>query len=265
MRNTKNTTKRRLINNIRRINPQNCGDTNCSPLKYFDLHTSYRELCIEKITNAPYLLSFIKESGCSTIIGGGGLVYYGWLHVLRNLPKESIVWGIGLNLHGKRENGTYPSFFDFFKLVGVRDFGTKYRWVPCASCMHPFFSKIPPPSRDVVVYEHYEQPIALPQGCDFPRLNNGVRDMVTALKFIASGSTVITNTYHGVYWATLLGRRVVALPIWDSSRFFFFKHPPLIVNEFSLKDLNKTIRYDESLGECVNSNEKFHEDVSNSL
>jgi hypothetical protein len=41
---------------------------------------------------------------------------------------------------------------------------------------------------------------------------------------------VVANTYHGAYWATLLGRRViVAAPF--SNKFFGFRHEPVIVRD----------------------------------
>lgn len=34
--------------------------------------------------------------------------------------------------------------------------------------------------------------------------------------FLGSGETVITNSYHGAYWALLLGRRVLVYEPWCS-------------------------------------------------
>ena len=39
-----------------------------------------------------------------------------------------------------------------------------------------------------------------------------------------SGETVITNSFHGTYWALLLKRKVVCIPF--SSKFYGFRYPP---------------------------------------
>jgi polysaccharide pyruvyl transferase WcaK-like protein len=44
------------------------------------------------------------------------------------------------------------------------------------------------------------------------------------IDFIASGQTVVTSSYHGVYWAQLLGRRVICLPY--NNKFETFQHRP---------------------------------------
>lgn len=44
------------------------------------------------------------------------------------------------------------------------------------------------------------------------------------IDFIASGETIVTSSYHGVYWAQLLGRRVICLPYND--KFETFQHRP---------------------------------------
>ena len=41
------------------------------------------------------------------------------------------------------------------------------------------------------------------------------------IEFIGSGDVVVTNSYHGAYWATLLGKVVVAFP-W-ASKFYGLK------------------------------------------
>ena len=48
--------------------------------------------------------------------------------------------------------------------------------------------------------------------------------MEKVLDFLGSGETVLTSSYHGVYWATLLGRKVLAFPF--SSKFYTLKHKP---------------------------------------
>ncbi len=44
------------------------------------------------------------------------------------------------------------------------------------------------------------------------------------LEFIAKGETVVTSSYHGVYWAQLLGRKVICVPYGE--KFRTFQHLP---------------------------------------
>jgi hypothetical protein len=47
-------------------------------------------------------------------------------------------------------------------------------------------------------------------------------DFDEVIKFIGESETIVTNSFHGVYWATLMKRRVIGLP--TASKFFSLKH-----------------------------------------
>ena len=116
-------------------------------------------------------------------------------------------------------------------LIGSRDWdqeepGGKVVWVPCPSSQHLFFDAPSSPDHEVVVYAHRSKsqrmlkdlPASIPW-----RYNHG-NDLHEALNFIASGETVVSNSYHGVFWALLMGRRVLCLPF--SNKFSRFRLPP---------------------------------------
>lgn len=240
-----------MIYNVHRINPYNCGDLNCSPIKYFNFGLNFEEICIEKIC----LNSLGFDFNQYAILGGGGLFYRPWLETISKFNK-AVLWGVGLNLHNDFSNSRYPKFIDKFLLVGVRDYNHG-RWVPCVSCMSNFFDNPKNPLRDVVVYEHAEQPLET----NFPKLSNN-SNMRDAIDFISSGEYVITNTYHGAYWGTILKRKVIVVPLENSSRFFFFKHKPVLVDKIP-KKMPKAKIYSESLDECRDANKKFYQDFLN--
>jgi len=50
--------------------------------------------------------------------------------------------------------------------------------------------------------------------------------MADAIAFLASGATVVTNSYHGTYWAMCLGRRVLCAPF--NQKFQFFRENPVM-------------------------------------
>jgi len=176
-----------------------------------------------------------------------------------------ILWGVG---HNSREKDSdwhtveYPEYIRKFHLVGIRDFNSEYRWVPCASCMHLGFDKTYEIKNEVVWFEHKKKLIDSKWFDVFPapRMVNTGQNMDQILEFLGSAETVVTNSYHGVYWATLLNRKVVCIP-WGS-KFNMFKHPPTMANEKNWSSVIETaVNYPDALEECRNANIEFFNDV----
>ena len=230
-----------------------------SPLQYFRFGCLSKSICIHRLYDTQTL-----DPAKPVIIGGGGLCY--WEKKLARLACEKrshvVTWGVGLNLHGAGSQDRYPAFFSAFDLNGVRDSCGPWRYVPCPSCLHKAFDNPPSPTSDIVVFEHSEDPLRIEA---FPRMANNC-SIETAVRFLAQGDTVITNSYHGVYWATLLGRKVLAIPLGNSSRFYFFRYPPTYVGLDSWRSaLGKIRAYNESLCEARELNMKYAADVSRRL
>lgn len=228
-------------------NVPNIGDRCCSPADYFPLIG--RRIHVEHLE---------RISG-PIVFGGGGLT---WAEKEMNawLRKSyiKIGWGIGMNAYGN--DPKWPGWMEDFDLLGVRDFGTKYRWVPCASCMSALFDNAPEPSCEVVFYDHYEHKMDAVD--EVPRLSNNVPEMSEAIQFLSRGRYVVTNSYHGAYWAILLGRRVVVVnPKYN--KFHFFKHPPIMVARASewREASTQAVQYSNALNECREANRSFFEDV----
>lgn len=241
-----------IITNVHRINSENCGDMSSSPMNYFKLPFCQKK-CITSFNRDPKQLE--NEF---TLFGGGGLFYHNWINFLDEYSKikknKSAIWGAGLNYHGERNNSHYPEFVKNFDLVGIRDYVEGLRWVPCASCMDTSFNKEYPINNKIVVFEHVENNIET----DLPKFKNN-QTIEKAIAFLGSSECVITNSYHGVYWSTLLGKKVIAIPVEESSRFFFFKHPPLIKEKLST-DFSKGKSYPNALKECREANVSFYYD-----
>lgn len=248
-----------MIVNIHRINRQNCGDMSCSPLDYFSFPDVSQRRCIHNLFHSKEQMS----SGQDLIIfGGGGLFYQNgkcsWERLMeRHAARSSaptVVWGAGINRHSEARSGGYPAFVSSMSLVGVRDFGLGHRWVPCPSCMHPAFDKEYKVDKQIGVFEHVEVKL----DTELPKFRNS-SSIEEALAFLGSCESVITNTYHGAYWATLLGKKVVVVPVERSSRFYFFKHAPKISEEYTT-DFSGANAYEESLTECRDANVRFYSD-----
>jgi len=245
-----------MIYNLHKATETNIGDMKSPVSLYFDFgqETAIYDLC--RVKSGDYNL----QDAEAVIVGGGGLFYFQSLEYLcENYSGKLIGWGIGCNEHGVKKL-RYPSFAERFDLLGVRDWGSPFKWVPCSTCMDPIFDMEHEVVHETVIYEHKNSPIKL----DFPRKDN-TSDFATAINHIASSEIVLTNTYHGMYWATLLARKVVVFPF--SSRFYGMKYPVYLCEESDFvsgmpRDLKS---FPEALPECRQANLQFYQEVKNVL
>lgn len=263
-----------IIQNICNYKSFNLGDRSSSPFSYFTCSSPVNIFNIHKLeTNIPQkeCKSISKIDFENPIIfGGGGLLYYrneifNWYKLFKysilNSRSKIICWGIGLNDYCSSD---LPNFLKNISLVGMRSLENNYFFVPCPSCLNIEFDIIEQPKTDFVVYEHYENNIK--EHLDFPRKkNNG--NFAETIKFLSSGETVITNTYHGLYWATLLKRKVILMDSDGSSRFAKFPFPFLCASRKSeiFKLSKKSNIYEDSLLLCRSLNIDFSKKVSELL
>lgn len=249
------------IVNIYRKNTSNTGDKFSTPTKYFDFLKNIRNL---DITELP-LDKFSKEIEDKIIIFGGGRFleqdyFMDYMNALLEAKTRLLIgWGIGHNVHGACDI-LYNSYkySERFDLLGVRDGTGFFEWVPCASCMHPIFDKTFEVKNKIVVYEHKNFPLR-GISADFPKMKNG-DDFEDVIEFLGSAELVITNSYHGAYWATLLKRRVIVTQPF-SSKFFGFRHPLVVANNFDVRDIYNIPVYPNALTEAREANLEFSKKV----
>jgi len=240
-----------MLSVFHRRNTLNVGDLHGAPSLYFPLNGQAHDLA-----------DWQGRIRGAVIVGGGGLLHSffdaGVQRLLDQKPKRIIIWGIGV--HGSPADPlTLPGWLSDCELVGLRDWGTPFDWVPCASCMSPLFDDPPDPVHRVVVYKHHDFR-TLPD-LPFPTMHNCTRQMQDAVDFLASGEVVVTNSYHGAYWATLLGRRVLAYPF--SNKFRFMRHPPVLLakGDDPLPHVHDGASYPNALRQCRAANVAFYERV----
>jgi hypothetical protein len=115
--------------------------------------------------------------------------------------KIKIGWGIGE--HSRQNMHVVENRLSDFDLVGSRDVGVEGAdWVPCASCMSPLFDKEYDIRYHTGTYLNSRKP---------PRISPMITNRESfedAIRFLAACENVITDSYHGMYWATLLGKPV---------------------------------------------------------
>jgi hypothetical protein len=221
------------------------------------------------------LQSVPATEGACVIVGGGGLgreTFSEALQIMQNPSRNYrlIAWGVGADLSENRE-GTVAhttadllgSYFDGFDRVGTRIWNPegKHEWVPCASCLHP---QIPiyrdrAPTQLIGVYQHKRVPIAFnsPDSASASTMDNSGDSIEEKLDFLSRFEYIVTNSYHGVYWATLLNRKVICVPF--KSGLYSFRHRPVYINDSLTEDhLHQAVSYPTALEECRMANLKFY-------
>jgi len=259
------TAPRPDLISIYRCDPTNVGDFHSAPLHYFDFGTS-RFVDIFNVRDGASLPR-------SLIIGGGGLLGSQtfdphFQKLFQRSYRQVVGWGLGDNSRVDTASGfveqtdlRYPAYAERFTLLGVRDCGADYPWVPCASCLHPLFGREWTVENEVVIFEHKRVPIPID---GFPKMNNDTNDLERVLRFLGTARVVITNSYHGVYWSQLLGKGVLAFPF--SSKFYHFKHKVTLCKPAEWrKCLARVEEQPPALQECIDANLSFWTKVRQQL
>ena len=204
------------------------------------------------------------------LIGGGGLlnsdVFAAAIdYITHASSKHIIIWGAGHNAYWIKKFSDIKQVclidHNKYSLVGVRDHLQPFLFCPCASAMHETLDSKIEVSRPVGIYSISERTgefsELLRSDPEIPILTNDCQDMQEVVTFLSECSTVLTNSYHGAYWATLLNRRVVVCNP-DSSKFFDMPFPLPMGHPLEWRKLEKQSRtYPEALSEARSANEHF--------
>ena len=252
------------IYEVHRKAKNNIGDYWCNPSRYFSF---------DDVTSGELLHNKFPIKNQAIVIGGGGLIHKKFSDHIQMLldknPRVSAVWGIGHNFSKKfeRKSSTpyYPDWLDRVTLIGIRDWvdGHHHTYLPCASCMHSAFDKTYETKHDVVFFTHaFKSKYQHTPGDIW--MKNNQKDFDEVIEFLGSANTVITDSYHGAYWAQLLGKDVRVLS-W-SVKFDYMKHTPSFLSHISeWKKSNPSAVTDEFLEESRNLNNKFYQKFLNLL
>jgi hypothetical protein len=243
---------------ISRWDRHNIGDIKAAPREYFDFLRDFKHIDIKE----DFGRHNVDLASKLVVVGGGGILYFNREMERLGASRGStlICWGAGHNTHGSDQIGRID-LLDRFALVGIRDFGYGYEWVPCVSCMDPAFDRAYPIAHDVVIYEH-RWFSGFDNDASIPRLNNSCTHFGKVIAFLGSAETVVTTSYHGAYWATLLGRKALVVDPF-STKFYGFKHRPVLCSSAEWRHaLERACVYPEALAECRAANQAFAERVA---
>ena len=257
--------------NIHRYDPGNAGDFYCAPHHYYaplkgkvldifqyqSKHDHLRQEWVDLVVER------------SLIIGGGGLLNLAAFHKQMRLfeslgerGKKTVVWGAGHNALNTKKVSRYNVDPNHFGLFGTRDVSMDNEWVPCVSCKHEIFDRQESPEHEFGILLHKKnlgRPGVLEKVKHYPHITNQDKfeDIVA---FIKSCDTVVTDSYHGMYWSILLGKKVVSIP--TTSKFYDFKYKtPIATMDNFQEKFNQTTSYSGVLEECREINDKFAEKV----
>ena len=180
------------------------------------------------------------------------------------------VWGAGHNNSNNVEFDTiqWPKALSRYKHVGIGDYSetSRFTWVPCASCMHPALTKTYAIKNDVIWFEHKKQMIKDFGNDPIPRFINSGSNIDQTIELLGSANTILTNSYHGAYWGTLLKKQVIVVGGAWSSKFKFFKHQPIVLGKKeNWHDYRESAPiYENALDECRTSTQLFWQNIQDS-
>lgn len=254
-----------------RLDRNNVGDYWCSPIHYYRNNLPYYtdHLEIKKIK------SKMLDNFDPIIVGGGGLIgEIKFDQRLREIAeshksKLKVLWGVGDNVTRTKEKTDFLSYIYKYDLIGIRDYikGHESIWVPCVSCKSDLFDKYNDSKvrNEVVYFEHLYNPISreIIKNYPGPVMTNNGSDFEGVIQFLSSTRYVFTNSYHGAYWAQLLGKKVITNS-W-STKFLNMKHSTVIAapKEWHSK-MNEAKTYD-ILQEYRNKNDEFFNKIKERL
>jgi len=246
-----------MIYEVHRKVKNNVGDLYCNPSRYFNIECASGELMYNDYP--------IEDN--HLIVGGGGLIHKKFSKHIQMLtqknPATTTLWAIGHNFstrHVQKEKGDvyYPKWIEDCNLVGIRDWIEDYEkyYLPCVTCMHPAFEKQYSERHEVVYFTHaFKSKFTNPD--NHPYIKNNIINFEKIISFLGSARNIVTDSYHGAYWAQLLGKNVQVLS-W-SVKFDHMKYQPHFIQSINepFKKTNNSV--DGFLDECKDYNVKFYQ------
>lgn len=251
---------RGVLHFVNRVDETNAGDRVASPLNHY--LQQFSDFPIRR-HDIRYIEWDLIHAGDVIVLGGGGLFNHAeFLNRAINRLLASgvpvIGWAPGFNTHvGTRASFRTQIDFERFALLAVRDYENEHRidYLPDVTCRMPQLRHSHTTRRRFGVARHKDHP--LPE-FDFDTITNedSVDDILT---FIGESEVVISNSYHLIYWATLMGKRCVSPPGF-STRFEGFEHPPtfLLPGEDPEDAAARAVSYDV-VDQCIARNDDFFE------
>lgn len=240
----------------------NIGDMAASPLLYRTLGAPGDREILGDAKQPP------EDVRPDVVVFGGGAIAKYAPRVRRRYPNSLLIaWGVGFTFAGRRPVRVWSHLFyrTGFALWGQRDHTAWLGYVPCASCLHPLLADPPRPQHDVVAFGH-ETLSPLSEECarlSVPYMSNlDPGGVDAAIAFLASGSTVVSSSFHGAYWGTLLGRRTAMIPF--GAKFHSLRDRPPAVASVE-EGLRRASAFPGALGNALAVTRRFEHRVREAI
>jgi exopolysaccharide biosynthesis predicted pyruvyltransferase EpsI len=242
--------------NIHRYDKNNVGDYFCAPHQYFEeLNGKVLDINGFRSKNKNVRKEWSTQvSDNALIIGGGGLLnikhfekQMSLFEELAKRGKKIVFWGPGHNqpnIEAFLKKPSYNIDTKLFKFAGLRDYSLAKIHVPCVSCMNTIFDTKFETTQDVGIIfnkKSVKNPNLLKKFENYHSTSN-TTNLEEMVSFIGRTETVISNSYHAIYWATLLGKKTIGIP--STSKFYDFKYKPVLASfdDFEQQIKNATSR-----------------------
>ena len=187
-----------------------------------------------------------------------------YLKQLSEPKTPRIIWGAGHNTDIPKKSSSLiiPDYLLEFDMVGIRDNVNDFKWVPCASCMHPALRKTYTVKNEVIWFEHKKQLIKDFGSEPIPRFANSGNNVEQTIELLGSANVILTNSYHGAYWGTLLKKKVIVVEPW-STKFLNFRHQPALMSSTeNWRDIIDDVPvFQNALEECMSTTEEWWTEV----
>lgn len=242
---------------IHKLKTQNTGDKEICPYHYFSDY--FDQFVVQKIDND--YMSVLGFKKAVFILGGGGLINQNndWNNAINQLAEHNPVigWGIGFNQHNGKKIDVNINL-NKLALLGLRDFNKGYPWLPCVSALKKELDTKTKIKRNIGCIIHYEN---TDLKFDYPTIYNNI-PFADIMRFIAESNVIITNTYHMIYWTTLMGKKAILFHPF-SDKFNHIKFKPTKYSTHIENDIKRAKTYPDALKECRQLNLEFFEKVKN--
>ncbi|PWJ55989.1 polysaccharide pyruvyl transferase [Dyadobacter jejuensis] len=261
IRNT-STLNHPSIHFIHRYCTNNTGDIACGYYQYINRIFAEYACLVHDINSVKF--SLIKKNDI-IVIGGGGLLNAStlWNYNIKKsakLASKSIIWTAGFNSSINNESVVKLEWEDF-DLISVRDYEYQnFRFVPCATCMLHELELEYPSIRKIGVIAHKDVLNHLPDDLkhfDFITNNAPLSKMI---EFIGTSDIIVTNSYHAVYWSTLMQKKCILFAP-RSEKYNYFKYPPVLYSGDLEFDISQAQIYPNSLDICRKLNMEYINDM----
>ena len=235
----------------------NIGDHACTPAHYYNFgHHIVRR--------------FSEPSpDCDLLVVGGGSTHKACIQKVNQFAASgnpTVAWGIKTR-ESKFASEPETIYFNLVcSLIGTRDFDMKevHEFVPCVSCKSKLFDIEYEVKHEVAFFKHQRKSDQIEIPSFMPTMSNYIDTLEQAIAFIGRAETVVTNSYHGTYWAQLLGKKVLCIPF--SNKFGGFEFMPTTANSSNWLSKIKQARKIDGAAQIEKyrlHNDQFFEKVMN--